>query len=79
MTTFNIGKQFNESVKVTLSEKQPLTEQTDSNIEMIDKSAKRRDFFQNNKPSERKYTKTRIELRNFLWNIAYVGIIKDDF
>ena len=79
MTTFNIGKQFNESVKVTLSEKQPLTEQTDSNIEMIDKSAKRRYFFQKNKPSERKYTKTRIELRNFLWNIAYVGIIKDDF
>ena len=42
-------------------------------------SAKSQDFFQNNKPSERKYTTTRIKSRNFLSNIAYVGINKEDF
>ena len=75
MTTFSIGDRFNELVKDTLSEKQTLTEQTD-NVEMIDKSAKSQDFFQYNKPSERKYTTTRIKSRNFLSNIAYD---KEDF
>ena len=45
--------------------------------EMIDQSAKSPDFFWYNKPSEkveRKYTTTRIKLRNFLSNISYVGI-----
>ena len=73
ITAFSITDQFNELVKVTLSEKQALTEQTD-NVEMINKSAKSQDFFQNNKPSERKYTTARIQSRNFLSNIAYVGI-----
>ena len=53
-------------------------EQTD-NVEMIDESAKSQDFFQDNKLSERKYTTTRIKSRNFLSNIAYVGINKEDF
>ena len=79
MTTFSTGDKFNELVKVTLSEKQALMEQTDNNVEMIDESAKSQDFFQDNKPSERKYTTTRIKSRNFLSNIAYVGINKDDF
>ena len=78
MTTFIIGDRFNELVKDTLSEKQALAEQTD-NVELIDKSAKSQDFFQDNKPSERKYTTTRIKLRNFLSNIAYAGINKEDF
>ena len=76
---FSIGDKFYELVKVTLSEKQALTEQTDSNVEMIDESAKSQDSFQDNKPSERKYTTTRIKSRNFLSNIAYVGINKEDF
>ena len=74
ITAFSITDQFNELVKVTLSEKQALTEQTDNNVEMINKSAKSQDFFQNNKSSERKYTTARIQSRNFLSNIAYVGI-----
>ena len=79
MTTFSVGDKFNELVKVTLSEKQALAEQTDNNVEMIDESAKSQDFFQDNKLSERKYTTTRIKSRNFLSNIAYVGINKEDF
>ena len=78
MTTFNIGEQFNELVKVTLSKKQALTEHADGNIEMIGESVKKRVFFQSNKPSERKYITTRIKSRNFLSNIAYVGISKED-
>ena len=46
---------------------------------MTDESAKSQDFFQNSKPSEKKYTTTRIKSRNFLSNIAYVGINKEDF
>ena len=42
-------------------------------------SGKGQDFFQNNKPSERKYITTRIKSRNFLSSIAYVGINKEDF
>ena len=79
MTTFSIGDKFNELVKVTPSEKQALTEQTDNNVEMIDESAKSQDLFQDNKPFERKYYTTRIKSRSFLSNIAYVGINKENF
>ena len=54
-------------------------EQTHNNIEMIDKSAKSPDFIQNNKLPERKYKASRTKSRNFLSNIAYVGINKDNF
>ena len=52
-----------------------------SNIqqEVMDESAKSTDFFQNNKPSERRYTTTRMKSKNFLSNISYVGINKEDF
>ena len=50
---------------------------------MTDGSAKSLDFFQDNElsneRSERKYTATRIKSRNFLSNISYVGINKQDF
>ena len=46
---------------------------------MRGKSAESQDFFQNNKPSGRKYITTRIKSRSFLSNIAYVGINNDDF
>ena len=47
---------------------------------MIDESAKSQDFFQNDKDKkERRYTTTRIKLRDFLSNIAYVGINREDF
>ena len=49
MTVFN--EQFNELVKVTLVERQHLQDQTDNdeNIQAMDKSAKSRDCFQDNK------------------------------
>ena len=51
ITTFNINDQLDELVKVALSEKQELTEQTDNNIEMTGEPGKSQDLFQNNKPS----------------------------
>ena len=49
----------------------------------MDESAKSPDFFQGNKSSvektERKYTTTRIKSLNFLSNISYVGLNKEDF
>ena len=78
MTSFN--EQFNKLVKVTLSERQQIeNDQTDGNIQDMDESAKSQDFFQDNIPLGKKYTTTRIKSRNFLSNIAYVGINKEDF
>ena len=79
MTMFTVGDKFNELVEVTLLHKQALKKQRGNNVDIIDESAKSQDFFQDNKPSERKYTTTRIKSRNFLSNIAYVGINKEDF
>ena len=44
-------------------------------------SAKNQDFFQDNNTSTigKRYTTTRIKSRNFLSNIAYVGINKEDY
>ena len=44
-----------------------------------DESAKSQDFFENNNTIKVKYTTTRIKSRNFLSNIAYVGINKKDY
>ena len=78
-----MNDQFNELVKVTISEKQALTENSDSiHQEMTDGSAKICNFFHDNKSPEnieRKYTTTRIKSRNFLSNISYAGINKEDF
>ena len=79
MTSIGIGNQFNELVKVTLSEKQAMTDQTDNNVQMIDESAKSQDFFQDNNPPGKKNNTTWIKSRNFLSDIAYVGINKEDF
>ena len=50
---------------------------------MTDESAKSLDFFPSNKlptkETDRKYSTTRIKLRNFLSNISYVGINEEDF
>ena len=48
-------------------------------IEMLDEFAKSQDFFQDNKAIGQKYTTTRIKSRNFLSNIAYVGISEEDY
>ena len=79
MTSFN--QHFNELVKVTLSERKQINNQTDGNknIQVVDESAKSQDFFQDNNPLGRKYATTQIKSSNFLSNIAYVGIRKEDF
>ena len=78
MVLFN--EQFNELVKVTLSERQHIeNDQTGGKIQDVNKSAKSQDFFQDNNPLGKKYTTTQIKSRNFLSNITYVGINKEDF
>ena len=42
-------------------------------------SAKSQNYFQDNNPLGKKYTTTQIKSRNFLPNIAYVGMKKEDF
>ena len=90
MTFFSLNQEFDELVKVTLAEKQQILDnsnndnnENENKPDMTDGSAKSPDFFQDNKPSnkrsERKYTTTRIKSRNFLSNISYVGINKEDF
>ena len=63
---------------MTLSERQQISNQTDGNknIQVVDESAKTKDLFQDNNPSGKKYSTTRIKSRDFLSNIAYVGINK---
>ena len=82
MTAFN--QNFNNLAKVTLlTEEQEQTKTgnktNDENIQDMDESAKSQDFFQNNNAIGKKYTTTRIKSRNFLSNIAYVGINKEDY
>ena len=45
----------------------------------MDESAKSQDFFQDNNAIRKKYTTTQIKSWNFLSNIAYVGINKEDY
>ena len=82
MTRFN--QNFNNLVTATLSEEQIIKTETeqqtnDDNIQDMDESAKSQYFFQDNNAIRRKYTTTRIKSRNFLSNIAYVGINKEDY
>ena len=79
MTSFN--KQFNELVKVTSPERQQIRDQADGdeNIKVVDEPVKSQDFFQDNNPPGKKYIATRVNSRNFLSKIAYVGLNKEDF
>ena len=82
MTTFN--QNFNNLVRATLSEEQIIKTETeqqtnDDNIQDMDELAKSQDFFQDNNAIRKKYTTTRIKSRNFLSNIAYLGINKEDY
>ena len=72
-----LGEQSNQLVEVALQ-----AEEIQPNLKenmMIDETAKSQDFFQGNKNIGKKYTTTRIKSRNFLSNIAYVGISKEDY
>ena len=67
----SLGEQFNELVEVSLQ-----AEEIQSNLKenmMIHKTPK------SNKNIGKKYTTTRIKSRNFLSNIAYIGISKEDY
>ena len=90
MTSINLNQEFDALVKATLAEKQLISNDNKNNNnkennqpEITEESAKSPDFFQSNKPSNkrtgRKYTTTRVKSRNFLSNISYVGINKEDF
>lgn len=85
LTMISVNDQLNELVKVALAERQVLTTENDNNIqdEIMDESAKSPNFFQDHKSSveinERKYTAARIKSLNFLSNISYVGINKEEF
>ena len=78
-----LNNQFKGLVKVTLEEKQALTDKkNDVQLEVTDESAKSLDYFHDNNKSnkpDRKYTKTTIKSRNFLLNISCVEINKEDF
>ena len=81
----SVNDQLNELVKVALAERQVLMTENGNNIqdEIMDESAKSPNFFQDHKSSveknEGKYTATRIKSLNFLSNISYAGINKEDF
>ena len=79
MTLFN--EQFNELVRVTLPDRQQINDQTNSNknLQMVHESAKSQDFFQKNNALGKRCTTTRIKSRNFLSNIVYPGINKEDY
>ena len=66
-------------MKITLTETTKNQADDDVNLQVLDKSAKSQDFFQDNNPPGKRYTNTRIKSRNFLSNIAYVGINKEYF
>ena len=79
MTTYSLNDQFKELVKVTVEEKKQM-EQNNDTATMTDESEKIQVFFQSNKDKkERKYTTKWIKSTNFLSNIAYVGINREDF
>ena len=66
-------------MKVAVEEKKQM-EQNNDTATMTEESEKIRFFFQSNKgKKERKYTTKWIKPTNFLSNIAYVGINREDF
>ena len=81
-TTFNL--KLNEQVETALlGEDRKVKTEDKINDEItvtnMDESAKSQDFFQDNNAIKVKYTTTRIKSRNFLFNIAYVRINKEDY
>ena len=76
MTT--LGEQFNQLVEAAMTVKQTQPD-PDKNVVIVDESAKSQDFFQENKDIGKKYTTAHIKSRNFLSNMEYVGISKEDY
>ena len=80
-----LKQNYNKLVKETLTVEDPRLKKEKEATEMEQKIdlAKSQDFFQNNKVANHqkkmKYTTTRIKSRNFLSNIAYIGINEEDY
>ena len=66
---------------MTLSERQQINDQADGNknLQVVDKSAKSQDFFQDNNALGKQCTTTQIKSTKFVSNITYVGINKEDY
>ena len=84
MTTFS--QNYNKLVEQTLQENHPIkteqeTEMNKENDKVLNivESAKSQGFFQDNKGAKIKYTATRIKSRNFLSNIIYMEMNKEDY
>ena len=81
METLSWG--YKKLVEETLTVEDPgLKKEPKAEMKQENKPAKSQDFFQNNKAANYqkiKYTTTRIKFRNFLSNIAYIGINKEEY
>ena len=84
MTTFS--QNYNKLAEQTLQENHPIkteqeTEMNKENDKVLNivESAKSQGFFQDNKGAKIKYTTTRIKSRNFLSNIIYMEMNKEDY
>ena len=87
MMDISLNRKVENPIKQTLDEqKQTIIEvlKERETVKNKNESAKSPDFFQDNnairkKTSIKPYTTTRIKSRNFLSNISYIGINKEDF
>ena len=85
MTEFSLNTEFENLIKATLIADEMNQQQQKQNMmpnKEHSESAKSSDFFQNNhaiKKCSKAYTTTIIKSRNFLSNISYVDINKEDF
>ena len=92
MFQFSLNQQFEELVKVVLTEEEVLDSSNNNNNNDVDTNkmtyeeepSKSHDFFQDNnaikkKRTVKKYRITRIKSGNFLSNISYVRINKENF
>ena len=84
MTTFS--QNYNKLVEQTLQENHQIkteqeTEMNKENDKVLNivESAKSQGFFQDNKGAKIKYTTTRIKSRNFLSNMIYMEMNKEDY
>ena len=78
-----LSRGYKKLVEETLTVEDPgLKKEPKAEMKQENKPAKSQDFFQNNKAANHqkiKYTTTRIKFRNFLSNIAYIGINKEEY
>ena len=80
-----LRQNYNKLVEETLITEDPqLKKEKETEMEQENGSPKSQDFFQNNKvahhPKKKvKYTMTRMKPQNFLSNITYIGINKEDY